>query len=488
MEATVQPKPAAKLQLSANTSSGEIMRLYSLQQQNKQNVKNTSAKERKRKLNALKKVIFEKREAIQQALYNDFRKAPAETDLTEIYPLVSEIRHAAVRVEEWMRPTKVETPLSFFGTSSKVVYEPKGCALIISPWNYPFQLCLIPLVSAVAAGNCAILKPSEYTPHTAAIIRQILKEVFAENEIAVVEGDYTVSEELLRLKFDHIFFTGSPAVGKVVMKAAAEHLASVTLELGGKSPVIVDETANMKASAKRITWGKLLNNGQTCIAPDYLFVHESKYNELLDELKKSVALGYGKTEEEIKQSPDYCRIINSRHHARVKKLVQDAVEKGANVALGGKMDDSENYISPTILTDVPQDAEVLHEEIFGPVLPVMKYRNIQEPLDYINSKEKPLALYVFSKSQKNIDTVLNNTSAGGTCVNETLLHNAQPNLPFGGVNNSGIGNCHGLYGFKAFSHERAVLKQHMPKGSMENMYPPYKGFVLKMIDFTLKYF
>ncbi|HXH18761.1 MAG TPA: aldehyde dehydrogenase family protein [Chitinophagales bacterium] len=488
METFVTSKPAGRMQLSANTPSGEIQRLYNLQQQNKQNVKKTTAKERKRKLNALKKKIFEHREAIRQALFHDFRKAPAETDITEIYPSVSEIRHAVDRLEEWMHPLTVETPISFFGTSAKVIYEPKGCTLIISPWNYPFQLCIIPLVSAVAAGNCSIIKPSEYTPHTAAILKSVLKEVFNENEVAVVEGDYTVSQELLRLKFDHIFFTGSPAVGKIVMKAAAEHLTSVTLELGGKSPVIVDETANVKASARRIAWGKLLNNGQTCIAPDYLFVHESRYSEFIDELKKSVANEYGRTEEEIKRSPDYCRIINSRHHARVKKLIEDAVEKGATVVMGGKIDDADNYISPTVLTDVPKDAEVLHEEIFGPVLPVLTYRDIKEPLDYINSKEKPLALYVFSKSRKNIDTVLSNTSAGGTCINETLLHNAQPNLPFGGVNNSGIGNSHGYYGFKAFSHERAILKQHLPKGSMENMYPPYKGFVLKMIDFTLKYF
>ncbi len=475
------------MQLSSNTPVSEILRLYELQQKNKQNVKNTTAKERRKKLKELKKVIFAKREAIKQALYNDFRKAPAETDLTEIYPTISEIHHAIDRVDEWMLPQEVETPLSFFGTSAKVIYEPKGCSLIISPWNYPFQLCLIPLVSAVAAGCTAIIKPSEYTPNTSKIIKEVLGQVFGENEVAVVDGDYTVSQELLKLKFDHIFFTGSPAVGKIVMKAASEHLTSVTLELGGKSPVIVDETANVKASAKRITWGKLVNNGQTCIAPDYLFVHESKYNELIDELKKSVSAEYGGTGEEVKQSPDYCRIINSRHHARVKKLIEDAVEKGANVAFGGKIDDAENFISPTVLTDVPENAEILQEEIFGPVLPIMKYSDLQRPIDYINSKEKPLAMYIFSKKQKNIDRMLQNTSAGGTCVNETLLHNAHPNLPFGGVNNSGIGNSHGLYGFKAFSHERATLKQHMGRGSMENMYPPYKGFKMKMIEFTLKY-
>ena len=488
METTLQPKPAAKLQLSANTPSSEIMRLYNLQQQNKQNVKNTTAKERRAKLKALKNVVLEKREAIQQALYNDFRKAPAETELTEIATIIVELKHTLANFEEWMQPQEVETPLSFFGTSSKLVYEPKGCTLIIAPWNYPFQLALIPLVSAVAAGNTALIKPSEYTPHTSAIIKEVLKSVFNENEVAVVEGDYTVSQELLRLKFDHIFFTGSPAVGKIVMKAAAEHLASVTLELGGKSPVIVDETANVKRSARRIVWGKFINNGQTCIAPDYLLVHESKYNELIDELKKNIGKFYGDSDDAIKQSPDYCRIVNNRHHARIKKLVEDAIEKGANVATGCKIDDSENYISPTLLTDVPLESEIMQEEIFGPVLPILKFRDLKEALALVNSKEKPLALYIFSGKQKNIDAVLQNTSAGGTSINETMLHNSQPNLPFGGINNSGIGSAHGIFGFKAFSHERAVLRQHMGKGGIENMYPPYKGFVPKLIKIAAKYF
>jgi len=488
METTIQANPAAKLQLSANTPSSEIMRIYNLQLQNKQNVKNTTAKERRAKLKALKNVVLEKREAIQQALYNDFRKAPAETELTEIATIVVELKHTLANFEEWMQPLEVETPLSFFGTSSKLIYEPKGCTLIIAPWNYPFQLALIPLVSAVAAGNTALIKPSEYTPHTAAIIKEVVKSVFNENEVAVVEGDYTVSQELLRLKFDHIFFTGSPSVGKIVMKAAAEHLASVTLELGGKSPVIVDETANVKRSARRIVWGKFINNGQTCIAPDYLLVHESKYNELIEELKKNISKFYGDSDEAIKKSPDYCRIVNSRHHARIKKLVENAIEKGANVATGCKIDDSENYISPTLLTDVSLESDIMQEEIFGPVLPILKFRDLKEALALVNSKEKPLALYIFSSKQKNIDAVLQNTSAGGTSINETMLHNSQPNVPFGGVNNSGIGSAHGIFGFKAFSHERAVLRQHMAKGGIENMYPPYKGFVPKFIKFAAKYF
>jgi len=488
METTVQFKAADRLQLSANTPLSEIQRIYHLQQQNRQHVKNTTARERKAKLKTLKNIVFQRREDIMQALYDDFRKAAAETELTEIATLVVELKHAISHLDEWMRPKKVDTPLSFFGTSAKIIYEPKGCTLIISPWNYPFQLALIPLVSAVAAGNCAIIKPSEYTPHTSALIKDLLKSVFGENEVAVVEGDYTISQELLKLKFDHIFFTGSPAVGKIVMKAAAEHLASVTLELGGKSPVIVDETANVKTAAKRIVWGKFINNGQTCIAPDYLLVHESKYNQLIDEMKKDIGKAYGNSEDAIRQSPDYCRIVNSRHHARIKKLIEDAVHKGANVSFGGKIDDSENYISPTLLTDVPPDAEVMHEEIFGPVMPVLKFRDLKEALSLINSKEKPLALYIFSNRQKNIETILQNTSAGGTSINETMLHNSQPNLPFGGINNSGIGSAHGYFGFKAFSHERAVLKQHLGKGGIENMYPPYKGFVPKLIQIAAKYF
>lgn len=487
METAVQNQPTATIEKSSNTSTEEIQRLFDLQKANRQNIKNTTAKERKTKLKALKKAIFDNREAIQQALYNDFKKPAAESDLTEIYPTITEIKSAISEVAEWMRPKSVETPLSLFGTSSKLVYEPKGTTLIISPWNYPFQLCLIPLVSAIAAGNTAIVKPSEYTPHTAQIVKKVLGKVFNENEVAVVEGDASVSQELMKLKFDHIFFTGSPQVGKIVMRAAADHLASVTLELGGKSPVIVDETANIKTAAKRVTWGKFLNNGQTCIAPDYLLVHESKKDQFVEEMKKNIAKQFGETEEERKQSDDYCRIVNNHHFGRIQQLIEDAVDKGANVAIGGNLDGSEDYIAPTVLTDVPLDSRIMEEEIFGPVMPVLSYKNLDETLELINSKEKPLALYIFSKNKSNINKVLNHTSAGGTVINETLVHNAHPNLPFGGVNNSGIGSAHGLFGFKTFSHERGVMKQHMPQASTENMYPPYTNFVKKMIDFTVKY-
>jgi aldehyde dehydrogenase (NAD+) len=492
METTVaQPKignSVLSVPMSPNTSTQEILRIYKTQQANRQNVKDTTAKQRKAKLKKLESAVLHWRKKIQDAIYADFKKPKPETDLTEMSPALIEIRHAITDLTEWMRPKVVDTPFSFFGTSSKLIYEPKGVTLIIAPWNYPFQLCIIPLVGAIAAGNTAILKPSEFTPHTGKIVKEMLKTVFDENEVAVVEGDYTVSAELLKLKFDHIFFTGSPAVGKIVMKAAAEYLTSVTLELGGKSPAIIDETANIKIAAKRTAWGKCINAGQTCIAPDYALVHSSKYDSFIDEFKNTVTNFYGENDTAQQESDSYTRIVNSKHHGRIKRLIDDAVEKGAKITLGGSINEEDNFIAPTILTNVPADAKIMEEEIFGPVLPVVKYNSIEEAFKIINEKEKPLALYIFSSSNRNIDNILQNTTAGGTAINDTLIHNSHPNLPFGGVNNSGIGSSHGYFSFKAFSHERAVLKQWNPKASIENMYPPYTGFKKKMIEFVMNYF
>jgi len=435
----------------------------------------------------LKDLIFKRQQDIRDALAADFRKPEAETDMTEIYPVLTELRHAVSHINEWMRPLPVETPISFIGSTAEVMYEPKGVTLIIAPWNYPFNLCLIPLISAIAAGNTAMIKPSEYTPNTAKLVKSMMADLFKENEVAVIEGDHHTSTELLKLKFDHIFFTGSPQVGKIIMRAAAENLTSVTLELGGKSPVIVDETANIAKAARRIAWGKFMNNGQTCVAPDYLYVHESKYTQFVDELKKSLDHFYGADAAAKQQSGDYARIVNARHHDRLKKILENAIENGGNLACGGQVDDKENYIAPTVVTDVSHDSKIMQDEIFGPILPVFKYSNLDEPLAVINSKEKPLALYVFSTKEKNIKKVLNNTTAGGTAVNDVVTHVGHPNLPFGGVNNSGIGNAHAFWGFKAFSHERAVLRQPSFFTSAEGMFPPYNGLVKKLINFTLKY-
>lgn len=477
-----------KIAVAPNTSIDRVHEIYELQWANKQNIKNTSAKIRKEKLKKLEQTILAYREKIGDAIYADFKKPRPETDLTELSPTLIEIRHAIAEVSNWMRPKKVDTPISYFGTSSKLVYEPKGVSLIIAPWNYPFNLCIIPLVGAIAAGNTAILKPSEFTPHTSAVIKELLSSIFSESEIAVVEGDYKVSSELLKLKFDHIFFTGSPAVGKIVMKAAAEHLSSVTLELGGKSPAIIDESANIQTAAKRLAWGKFVNNGQTCIAPDYALVHEKVYDRFITAFKSQAAAFYGDTLEAQLSSDSYARIVNSRHFDRVQKLIQDAVEKGATVELGGKYDATQNFIAPTLLTHVAPDSLILEEEIFGPVLPVIKYKNLEDALNIINEKEKPLALYIFSSNSKNTERVVQNTSSGGIAINDTLIHCSHPNLPFGGVNNSGIGSGHGFYSFKEFSHERALMNQWNPKSSVENMYPPYTGLKQKIISFVLKYF
>jgi aldehyde dehydrogenase (NAD+) len=474
--------------MSPNTASEKIQQVYKAQLANRQALKNTSASQRKAKLKKLEQAIMQFREKIGDAIYADFKKPRPETDLTELSPTLIEVRHAMSDLATWMRPKNVDTPLSYFGTSSKLIYEPKGTTLIISPWNYPFNLCIIPLVGAIAAGNTAIVKPSEYTPNTSRVVKDLLQSVFSENEVAVVEGDYSVSAELLKLKFDHIFFTGSPGVGKVVMKAAAEHLTSVTLELGGKSPAVVDDSANIKIAAKRIAWGKFVNAGQTCIAPDYALVHSSKYNDFIKEFKNQIGEYYGSDVAAQQQSDSYARIVNSKHHARVKQLIDDAVEKGAIVEAGAKYADSDNFIAPTLLTHVPKDAKILEEEIFGPVLPVLKYNSLEEAFQIISEKEKPLALYIFSTSNSNIEKVLSNTTAGGTAINDTLIHCSHPNLPFGGVNNSGIGSGHGYFSFKEFSHERAVMKQWNPKSSIENMYPPYTGFKKKMIEFVMKYF
>lgn len=474
-----------EVKISPNCSQMEIERIFTLQNQAKNEVKNADSKTRVKKLRSLMKAILKERNSIQQAIFNDFRKAAEEVDITEIYPIVSEIRHTIKNLDRWMMQEDVETPLSLLGSSSYILKEAKGQALIISPWNYPFMLPLSPLVSAIAAGCVAIIKPSEFTPHTSALVRQILAKVFDEKEVAVIEGDHTVSQILLNLKFDHIHFTGSPAVGKIVMAAAAKHLTSVTLELGGKSPVLVDETANVNIAAARIAWGKFVNEGQTCIAPDYVFVHESKKDVLVNALREQIKKLYT---DKPAESADLCRIINAKHFERVSSYLHEQGISDTQIACGGNTNPTENYIEPTLVLEPDNQSKLMTEEIFGPVLPIKTFKNVDDALGIINEKEKPLALYIFSSKQKNIDYILHNTTAGGTCINDVMLHIAQPNLPFGGVNNSGIGKSMGYYGFKEFSNERAIFRQHSPMSSIQLMYPPYKSkFKQFLIDFTMKY-
>ncbi len=472
------------VQAFADTNVAEIQRIFDLQQKNQFQVANTTARQRIAKLKKLHKAVLKYRPQIKEALYNDYRKHPSEVDLTEIYPVTSEIKHAKRHLRQWMRPHGVSTPLALLGSSSYVQFEPKGVVLIIAPWNFPINLTLGPLISAVAAGNTVMLKPSESTPHATEIMKKILTEVFDEKEVAIVEGAIATSTALLKLPFNHIFFTGAPYIGKIVMEAASKHLTSVTLELGGKSPTIVDETASVEMAARRIAWSKFLNNGQVCIAPDYVFVHKSKKAAFVEAVKKNIKSFYS---EDASKEPSYARIVNQRHFQRVSSYVADAVEKGATIETGGNYDSTEDFISPTVVTNVPKDSLLMEKEIFGPVMPVFEFTNISEVIDTINSKEKPLALYIYSKSKKNINHIISNTRAGGTCINHSAVHFFNSNLPFGGSNNSGIGKGHGWYGFQSFSNARGVLKQHIPN-ALELLMPPYNNFKQKLIDLTIKFF
>jgi aldehyde dehydrogenase (NAD+) len=457
-------------------ATAEIDRLYALQQSRREAVGRTTARERIAKIRALHDALLSRRDEIRTALWEDYRKPPSEVDLTEIFAVLGEARHAMRHLKGWMKGHRVAPTRALLGSRSRIAYEPKGVVLIISPWNFPINLTLGPLVSAIAAGNCAILKPSELTPHASAAMRRILADLFDESEVAMVEGDATVATELLRRKWDHIFFTGSPAVGKIVMKAAAEYLTSVTLELGGKSPVIVDRTANLDEAARKIAWGKFLNSGQICIAPDYLLVD------------RSVAAAFsGKLKAAIEGVPAEARgvLVNMRHATRVKALLDSAVAGGARILIGGAT--QERDIAPTVLTDVPADASILQEEIFGPLLPMVTFDTREEAYRIIASREKPLVLYLFSRDRSVIRDVMAHTRAGGTVVNDTLVHFYQTNLPFGGVGNSGVGKSHGFYGFEAFSNARGVLEQPTRFSIVQMVYPPYTKFRQRLIDFTLRW-
>lgn len=463
-----------------------IERIFRLQTENRWNIANTNSKQRIDKLKKFHSSILYHQDDLRNAMYEDFKKSSHEVDLTEIMPVISEIKDACHHLKSWMEPKNVPTPLSLFPSSSEIIYEPKGVVLIIGPWNYPFQLIGSPLVAAIAAGNCAMLKPSNNTKCTSEIIKKIIEENFPENEIAVFTGERHISNALLEKPFDHIFFTGSPSVGKTIMQAASKHLASVTLELGGKSPVIVDETVNLNESIPNIIWGKILNAGQTCVGVDYALVHESKFDEFIEKSKKQIEEFYGKNQTSWEKNPDFCRIINDKSFERLKHTVEESISRGAKVEIGGEFNASERYISPTILSNVSLDLPVMNEELFGPILPVLPFRKIEDAIQIIQKKEKPLALYIFSEREDRIQKILKNTSSGGVVINGVVAHLSNPNLPFGGVNHSGMGSYHGYFGFKAFSHERAVLK--LSKLSpIKILFPPYGNHTKSFVEVMTKY-
>mmetsp|Transcript_25562 Transcript_25562/g.41960 ORF Transcript_25562/g.41960 Transcript_25562/m.41960 type:complete len:536 (-) Transcript_25562:311-1918(-) len=475
---TVAPDP--------ETSQAEIERLFNLQQQNQYGIGRMPVEERISKLHLLQDAVWSAREDIQQAVYKDKGNHPAEVDLMEIYPVTKEIKHVTKHLKKWAKPRRVSTPWSLLGTSSWIHVEPKGVTMVMSPWNFPISLTLGPLVSAVAAGNTCILKPSEMSPHSSAVLRKIVEETFDAHHVAVVEGGVQTSTDLLEQPFNHIFFTGAPSLGKIVMTAAAKHLSSVTLELGGKSPTIVDETANLDAAAKRIAWAKTLNSGQICIAPDYVFVHEFIKDEFIAKYKDAIATFYGENPQE---SSAYSQIINPRHHRRLKSVLDDALKLGAKLEMGGRTDHSSKYFEPTLLSNVDPNSIAMQDEIFGPILPLVTFQSIDEVITRINSKEKPLAMYIYSSDDANCKHLIDGTRAGATCINQSMLHFGNDNLPFGGINHSGIGKSHGIYGFKEFSNERAVLKQWSPLAGSDFMTAPYNTKIKRaLVDITMRFF
>jgi aldehyde dehydrogenase (NAD+) len=469
--------------LVAQASETEIQRLFERQRESAMRLRTSSHAERIAKVTKLRDALLAHRQELIDAGYQDFKKPPAEVELTEILPTVLDANDARRHLRKWMKPQRVMPTLMMGGTQAYVQHEPRGRCLIISPWNYPVTLSFGPLVYALAAGNTVILKPSEMTPHCSALMAKIIRSIFSEDEVAVVEGDAAVSTALLALPFDHIFFTGSPAIGKVVMTAAAKHLTSVTLELGGKSPTIVDETADLKLAAQTIAWGKYTNNGQTCIAPDHIYVQESVKEEFLRHFREVLAKSYGEGAA-IKDSPYLARVVNERHTRRINALLEDAKQRGANILTGGEVDEKECFIAPTLLTDIPRDAKIMQEEIFGPLLPILPYSSLDQVIGEINAGEKPLALYIWSRKEANIKTIMSRTSSGGACINHNVVQFLHGNVPFGGVNNSGIGNTHGIWGFKAFSHERAVVRTRIMMARM--FFPPHTKWTRRLIDLILK--
>jgi aldehyde dehydrogenase (NAD+) len=437
----------------------------------------TDIKYRKESLKKLLHIITKHEEAIIKALYDDFKKPAFEAVLTETNYVISDLKETIKNINSWAKPKKVSASLLNFPSSDYIYSEPYGHVLILAPWNYPFQLALCPLVAAVAAGNKVTLKPSELTPHTAAIISKIIIETFPVKEVVVVTGDATVAAELLKKRWDYIFFTGSVAVGKIVAKAAAENLTPVTLELGGKSPCIVDETANLELSARRIVWGKIINAGQTCVAPDYILVHHKMKDTLVKFLILEIEKALGTNPEE---SPDYARIINLKNWERQLSLLENQ-----ETLFGGKSNKESLYLAPTLLDEPKMDSKVMQEEIFGPILPILSYKTKADIEKIILSFEKPLSLYLFTQNKSFVDEVLQKYSFGGGCVNDTVIHLVNNKLPFGGVGNSGMGAYHGKLSFDIFSHKKAIVK----RGTWLDLplrYAPYKD-KLQTIQKLLKW-
>jgi aldehyde dehydrogenase (NAD+) len=417
-------------------------------------------------LKKLKSVILKYQNKLSDSLKKDLGKSSFEAYVAEIGFTLEELSCHIDNLRKWAKPTKIRTDLVNFYSRSFIVHEPLGVVLVMAPWNYPFQLLFNPVIGAISAGNCVVMKPAHYSDHTSEVIKKMISDTFDERYISVFTGGRTVIQELLDERFDHICFTGSAYLGKIVMEKASRHLTPVTLELGGKSPCIVDDDANIDIAARRITFGKFLNSGQTCIAPDYLLAHSKIKKQLIDRIQHYITISFG---QDPQKSPDYGRIINNEQFERLSALI-----KTGTVIVGGKIDQKDRYIAPTILDNVKPEDPIMTEEIFGPIFPVMEYNDLDEVISFVNGREKPLAFYFFSSSREKQEKIIARTSSGGGCINDTIVHLTNSRLPFGGVGYSGMGSYHGKFSFNTFSHHRSILS----KSTLLDMplrYAPYKS-------------
>jgi len=445
-----------------------------------------SHKERIEKIKNFLNFVLENKKELAGAIYKDFGKSEEDVYLTELLPFTLEARHAIKNLKNWLKPQRIKGTMALFGAKGKIQFRPKGVVLIISPWNYPFTLAAGPVISALAAGNKIILKPSEKTPHTSLFLKKLISEIFPANETTVVLGGAETAKELLKLPFDHVFFTGGTKIGSEIMKAAAENLTPVTLELGGKSPAIIDQSSDIKIAAEKITWGKLLNAGQTCIAPDYVLIRKNLLPEFIKEVKLNLNLMYNFKDGKF-TNIQFCKIVNDESFERLKYLLKDALNYGANIAIGSESINNNRVFPPTILTNVSLNSRIMKEEIFGPLLPVITFETIKEALEVISFNPNPLSFYIFSKRRNFINTLSENVNTGGIVINDVVINFIHTNLPFGGIKTSGLGKAHGYYGFVEFSNLTPVLKQFRLT-PIKLLYPPYNNFKRLLIDFLLKHF
>lgn len=463
-------------------SKSEINRIFKLQSDpiNTTRLRTSSYKERVEKIKRLESFILNEsnHQIIADALYKDLRKPNEEVITTEITPTLLNIKHVLKNLKNWMKDEHVPSPITMVGMSSYIKYESKGTLLLISPWNYPIFLSLYPLIYGIATGNAIILKPSEISSYTSKAIANMVQTIYEEHEVAVIEGSVEEATELLKLPFNHIHFTGSPNVGKIVMKAAAENLSGVTLELGGKSPVIVDGTGDTKEIAEKTAWGKTLNCGQTCIAPDYILIQEKELESFISEFKTAVNKFYNAHNNGLDKAAEYGRIIDDKNFSRIETILNDAVKKGATIVFGGHHIKEDKFMEPTLLTNVTYDMLVMQEEIFGPILPIMTYNKNSDVIQLLQKMPSPLAIYIMSRKKKNIQYFLDHTVSGGVGVNELMLTPVNPGLPFGGINNSGMGKSGGKHSFTDFSNEKGIVKKNFGN-LIKLVYPPYKKSIFK---------